>query len=363
MTGVADSIDWVLLTRFFNHSCTAEERRAVQAWVERDPANAAALDDARAVWEATGALPESWNVAAGWRAIETKLDAIDRVGAAPGRQSDAVPAGAVVATIGEHRRADVWRSRAPIGAIAAAVLVALGVGLVVGSHRSAPLPTAGREYATAPGQRETVTLGDGTEFTLAPASRLRLAADYGASRRELTLEGEAYFAVVHDGARPFVVHTANAVTEDIGTRFAVRAYPEDRGVQVVVAEGAVSLGDTASASGSRSVLTHGMLGRVGGDGTTSVVRGVDIDAYVGWTRGALVFQATPVREAVTELSRWYGLDIQLGDSTLARGAITASFKDEALDDVLRSVATAIGGTVERQGHRVVFVRGAHGGHS
>jgi transmembrane sensor len=339
---VGDSIDWVLVTRYLNHSCTNEERRAVRAWAEADPANARALDEARRVWEATGGLPPTWDIGATWQAIESRLDAGETSSGAPARMRPI-----------RHRPAVAWWSRSPVRVIAAAIVVALGVGVALRTvGRGLPLAVAGREYVTVPGQRETVTLADGTEMTLAPGSRLRLAADYGASRRDVVLEGQAYFAVVHDAARPFVVHTANTVTKDIGTRFVVRAYPEDRATRVVVAEGAVSVAD--------SVLERGMLARVAGDSAITVQRGVDLDAYMGWTRGELVFQATPVTDAIHDLARWYGLDMRLADPTLAHGAITASFQDEALDDVLHSVAIAIGATVERDGHRVVFARAARG---
>jgi len=78
-----------------------------------------------------------------------------------------------------------------------------------------------------PGQRETVTLADGTQFTLAPGSRLRLAAaDFRAGLgRDVELTGEAYFAVAHDAGAPVLpVHAGRTVARAI-YRDAVRRAP------------------------------------------------------------------------------------------------------------------------------------------
>ena len=72
-------------------------------------------------------------------------------------------------------------------------------------------------------------------------SRLRYPADFGATARDVELVGEGYFEVVHDSTRPFRVHAGGSVTEDLGTHFVVRAYPELRHVDVAVTEGLVSL--------------------------------------------------------------------------------------------------------------------------
>ncbi len=77
------------------------------------------------------------------------------------------------------------------------------------------------------------------------------------------LEGEGYFEVTHDARRPFRVHAGDALTEDLGTRFVVRAYPELAAVDVAVAEGVVSLrrhpprGTRGAGAGDSAVIRAG----------------------------------------------------------------------------------------------------------
>src|SRR5690349_5983425 len=127
------------------------------------------------------------------------------------------------------------RWRVAVGAIAASLILAVGAALWL-RHDDTPTQAAAepaaREFATGRGQRATIRLVDGSRVELGYASTLRVRQIDG-GRRELFLEGEAVFDVVHDESRPFIVHAANATTEDLGTVFSVRAYPGDSAVRVV----------------------------------------------------------------------------------------------------------------------------------
>ena len=91
-------------------------------------------------------------------------------------------------------------------------------------------------------------LPDGTRGRLAPGSHLRVAAEFGADRRDIHLGGEAFFDVVHDPRRPFTVFAGNAGAREVGTAFSVRAYPQDSAATVVVREGEVALADASVAA-------------------------------------------------------------------------------------------------------------------
>jgi len=323
---------WALLARYAAGECSPAERARVERWLAADPSRRLVLEEMRIAANDAAALAEPVDgtvahtaKAQAWRRLRARMGAERRAAGSP------------------------WSRRlttAGIG-IAAALLMSIGIWRV--------LSRAPRLYATAPGQRESVTLADGTEFTLGPASQLRLAADYGTRRRDVSLVGEAFFAVVHDPAHPFVVHAGYARAEDVGTRFVVRAYPGDRMAQVAVADGAVALSDNAAQVASTRVLRRGALGGVDARGALSVTTTADVDRFTAWTRGELVFTEMPVRDVVVELSRWYGVDVT-ADSSLAAIPLLASFHDEPVTDVVRSVAAAIGATVEQNGRRIVLRR-------
>ena len=98
----------------------------------------------------------------------------------------------------------------------------------------------------------------------------------------MRLEGEAYFAVIHDERRPFVVHAGDLVAHDLGAEFTVRAHPEDAHAMVVVREGEVGIRAATAADGTVRVLMPGQLGRLSANGEP-IVEAVGLEPYFAWT--------------------------------------------------------------------------------
>jgi transmembrane sensor len=247
------------------------------------------------------------------------------------------------------------RWRAAGARAAAAVLVVAGASLVWRAtrtaERSAPdaLATsrAAQSYATQAIRVDTVKLADGSTVILGPSSRLVLADGYGASRRELTLEGQAFFDVVHDDGRPFIVRTRSATLRDVGTSFSVHS-DSARGTRVAVTSGAVDLVSSEVRAGSPTVLHAGDRAEVTGD-RMQVERGVVTDEELSWTRGVLVFHDASLTTVAAELRRWYGLHLVVSDSAIATRRLTATFDRGSADDVGRVLAAVLGGSVRRSG--------------
>jgi transmembrane sensor len=329
------------LARYLAGECSPEEADEVRAWISADPAREEMVESLRQVWEATGRLPAGWDVNGAWDQL---------VAARVARQVRPLRPEPATAPARGFALSAGWS----IVRIAAALVLAVGgagvLWRVAFNHTPARLaPAANRIYTTARGERGETRLADGTRVLLGPDSKLVVPVGYGTGARAVQLEGEAYFEVVHDSARPFAVHARNAVARDLGTRFGVRAYAEDPQVQVVVAEGRVSLGAVRAVGDSDAVLTRGELGRLDAGGTALVVRGVDLDRYLGWTEGQLVFRGAPLSEAAAEIGRWRDIEIRLASPELGEKRLNASFNDESAGDVVRTVATALDLRVTQQG--------------
>ncbi len=320
-----DDLDWALLARSFAGEASEQDTLALERWIAAQPSRRALVAELRRVWDGTGSLAPSWNAEA----------ALERIKSAQARARvlnlRAVSAAAPVVGRGRVTRL-AWR-------VAAAVLLVAGAGAAWLSLRRPTGDVPMAEVTTRRGQLATVRLSDGSEVRLAPASRLRFPKAYGGRRRDVYLDGAALFTVTHDSRRSFTVHTASAVATDLGTRFVVQAYLDDPAVQVVVAEGAVALAPVptrvASADRVYLVLRPGDLGRVTMHGDLEARHAVAVEAYTSWVEGRLAFRDAPLGEAVAQLSRWYDLDITIGDSALAARRLTASFSGESAADMLR----------------------------
>jgi ferric-dicitrate binding protein FerR (iron transport regulator) len=341
-------LDWELFDLYLANAATPAEREEFERWVAERPERA----DFLAAWHRGLEKMESGIAAADREVVWS--GALESVGLAgvshPPRASPHPPAFAV----GEQRKS--WR-RGP--AIAAVALLAIGSVLAARALLLDSAPSPGTEHVvTVPrGERGRFRLPDGSQVMLAAGSTLRHPANFRADSREVTLEGEAYFAVEHDARRPFRVRAGDLVATDLGTEFLVRAYPEDAGARVVVRSGEVAIraAVTEAARGKDQVVRPGELGRLEPSGLPRVER-ADTAAYFAWTQGTLVFDGTPLREALPQLSRWYNLEFHLADTSL--GGIPLSGRlDQTLGETrLDLLAGSLGLKQDRQGRVVTFSR-------
>lgn len=249
-------------------------------------------------------------------------------------------------TQGWHQRA---RSAAAMLLIAGGLTV-LGIHLVRSERGRVSAPAM---VATLPGQRSTVELPDGSRATLAPNSSISYEISPAKGAREVALEGEAYFEVVHDEARPFRVRTANAVVKDLGTAFLVREYSTDTRTRVAVRSGAVAVSASSAGDTPATGLRAGQAVDMDANGEV-VSLTADTASYWAWTMGRLVFDGEPLPEVLTRLSRWYGVEFQLSDSSLSEQYFTGAFDAVSLPQALEILGPLVHVRFEQRG-RVVLV--------
>jgi transmembrane sensor len=253
----------------------------------------------------------------------------------------------------------VTRWRVSVPAVAAAGLLVVGVGswLALGKRSEPTAVTASKMVATGVGVRDSLTLSDGTRVVLGPLSSVKVYAGYASASREVEVRGDAYFEVVHDSSKPFTVYAGNATIRDVGTRFAIRS--NDSGdIGVSVSEGAVSLAQGKSPEPA-TVLKAGDQGTLDRGGKVVTRRGAATDEDLAWLNGRLVFRESPLSEVVSSMRRWYGIDLQIADPSLANRHITATFSGESPERVLEVLRLALGADIERHGDTAV-VRSAKG---
>src|SRR6266851_4228672 len=342
-----DDINWELLDRFFAGECSPADRADVFHWLETHPLPAKyvdALKQAMQLGDRPGAQGP-WESDASWV----------RLAQATGIAPEPRPTAPLHLVPTQPRRHWSLPSGPPLMPVAATVVLLLGSGALwwsVTRHPPAPM----REFTTARGQRAEMRLADGTRILLSVDSKLRVPGDYGAAGRDVYVDGEAYFEVLHDATKPFAVHAGNAVVRDLGTRFGVRAYAGERRVRVVVAEGKVTLrsataADTASPA---PVLSPGDLGRLDASGALSLAQGVNVQHYLAWTDGRLAYQDAPLRDVLPDLARWYDLDVTLAAAPLGDWRVTFDVDGEPLTQVLDGIALLAHARYERNERSVTF---------
>lgn len=235
--------------------------------------------------------------------------------------------------------------------VAASLVLAVSLGW--GWNRYATVEQAA--YSTPMGSVRTVLLSDGSQATLSSDSRIRVALSHGERHIDL-LQGEAYFEVSKDPARPFVVIAGERRVVAVGTRFAVRRDRED--LRVVVTEGIVRLQPgpigsgpparpTLLRAGSRALASaHGVLVR---SGTVE-----DAEREVDWRGGYLTFRDSTLADAAFEFNRYNARKIVMGDPQVAALRVGGNFRWSNTETFVRLLEQGFPVRAEQQPERIVL---------
>jgi len=184
-----------------------------------------------------------------------------------------------------------------------------------------------------------VELSDGTLVHLNSGTKLRYPVKFLKGRkREVFIDGEAYFKVAKDREHPFIVNAGAVAVEVLGTEFNISSYKEDSSVRTVLVEGSVSMSNSVVPE-EKVVLKPGYEGTWNKTAHTTETGEVDVDLYTGWTRGELIFRNSTFENMAKKLERRYNVTIQNDNLLLKDKILNARFNVdiESIEDVLKSI--------------------------
>ena len=150
-----------------------------------------------------------------------------------------------------------------------------------------------------------LTLSDGTMIYLNSESTLSFPVKFQGKERKVYLTGEAYFKVAKNTEHPFVVTAGELEVLVTGTTFGVRAYKDEKDIQTTLESGQVTVrveGKSVKLVPNKQVLFNKLTMGV-------EVRDVDVDLYLAWADGRLVYDNCPLEKILTDLGRWYNIDV------------------------------------------------------
>ncbi|WP_439558344.1 FecR family protein [Dyadobacter sp.] len=211
---------------------------------------------------------------------------------------------------------------------------------------------------------QTLILSDSSIVTLFPGSKLQFPKTFSGESRKVTLTGDAFFEVTHDG-KPFLVYAGETVTRVWGTQFRVTAFPQNKDVKVSVKSGKVSVhkaGEFILPKPSEKQEIPGVMltrhEQVVFDKAQDALEKTQLTdlKIITQNRGlqAQVFVDTPVTEVFKELENMYGIEIQFDERVFADCKIITSFRGETLIERVNSICQAIDASFEPAGGGIVI---------
>jgi len=339
---------WVL--RIDEGILDADDKVALQSWLDEDPKHSDVLMEVAAVWDKTDALAALADLF-------------------PHESMDNKASFTV-----QHRP---WAK----GIAVAASLMLLVVSVTVLLPRLDKVDdnysmtsTQSKAYETAVGEKKTILLPDGSEVLLNTNSQLTL--NFTASARVLNLTQGEILVRVAKGDRPFSVVANNQIVQATGTEFTVEITKEQH-VEVIVTEGSVALGILPKATLpsvvnntnathfneppvlallANNTLSAGEEVTIRADGfVKETITDDDIKVSLSWTNQRLIFRSEPLEQVLREVERYTTVKFTVLDENLKSQVLTGRFRTGDVDTLLLVLKENFNITYEFDGDNSVLL--------
>lgn len=299
-------MDKARLYRYFSSSADDAERSEIRRWVESSPENYETFVAERRFFDAATLIGD--------------LMQEEEAAASP-------------VSIRRPRRI-----LARVAGFAACIALALGCVKADRMFRQSTLEAEAPMYAlTVPaGQRLKVDLSDGSSVWLNSNTTLRFPGVFAHDRRDVEIEGEAYFTVAKDVERPFTVSTSYGNVEVTGTEFNVEAYKEAGAFRLSLVEGGVkySSPDTCYTLAPGENITVG-----NGD----VKKGEIVFEDLEWVHGIVSFSNMPLKDILGRFEKYYGVKVDFSRPDISDVRFSGKFYlEDGIEHALNAIRHDVG---------------------
>ena len=292
----------ITLYKFFAGEASENDKARIKAWLEEDDAHRQQLLDERAYFDAVLLADDAVLENDRRHSLSYRL----------------IHAG--------------WR----VGRWAAVLVLAFVGSYWLLEHQYRTVDKALNVVSVPPGQRTELLLADGTKVYLNAGSTLSYPSRFTGDTRSVSLSGEAYFKVAKDAEHRFIVHTPDqSAVEVYGTHFNIEAYPGDPYVTTTLTEGKVGFLYKEDATTKRAILEPGQkLIYNTSNQNLSRHRTTGI-SELSWTEGKIIFENTPLPEALHMLSKRFNVNFIVKDTRLNKNRFTGTFTTQRLEKILK----------------------------
>lgn len=153
----------------------------------------------------------------------------------------------------------------------------------------------------------SLLLADGSRVWLNASSTLKYPERFAANRREVWLDGEAYFEVTPSATAPFIVRTCHMELEVLGTSFNVCAYAGDERTVTTLLTGRIS--QTFDGVDAPLLLAPSRQSIYSAETHNIVVRPADTEEVMAWKEGKFIARNRPLGEIMEMLAKWYDFKV------------------------------------------------------
>lgn len=225
-----------------------------------------------------------------------------------------------------------------------------------------PAENMPRVIATKKGSKSSIVLPDGTKVWINSDTRLSYNEEAWVNGREVELFGEAYFDVVKNEKKPFVVHTNVMDIKVTGTAFNVRSYDTEKNSEATLIRGSVevylnkkdrqkiTLNPNEKLVVQNSYVHQQTSSQANETSNQAAVQLLTIHTdpadstsnETKWVKNTLVFDREAFEDILPVLERWYDVKITVKNNIISDRKFSGTFQNDSLEDVLESFRFSIG---------------------
>lgn len=189
------------------------------------------------------------------------------------------------------------------------------------------------------GEKRTIKLPDSTIVKLNSGSEIHYPESFDSDKRLVQLSGEAFFDVVPDKSRPFIIESEHMQIRVVGTSFNVKAYRDQSRMTVAVKSGTVEVKNPTNTL--KTVLEKDqMLSICEKEQLFKKERITDDLIAFGWVDNYLIFDDLKLAEAMRLIANWYGISYEISEELHSDKKITAKWKNPTLKNVMENISHA-----------------------
>ncbi|WP_257669203.1 FecR family protein [Parapedobacter tibetensis] len=330
---------YLLITRYLSKQTTLDENEKLADWIALSKGNETEFENIKTIWLAGSSASDALSALSALHKTKEKYGI-----------TDVAPYPAQKKTRGN--RWYYW------GAAAATITIFCLLFLFRYTSENQSGAIVYIEKNTLPKQKLKLILADSTVVYLAPESRLRYPETFAGDKRQVFLEGEAFFEVKRDTLHPFLVTTELLTTRVLGTSFNIDAFAGSPDIRISLFSGKVEVSKENEPEHSYALHPGQQLLYDRNEGR--IYRQDFNEATVnGWITNKLVFRNTPLEEAARKIEKLYSVKIVLIDKDMADRQLWASFENESLEKVLGYLKMA-GGVHFRKEGDVIYLTSKKG---
>jgi ferric-dicitrate binding protein FerR (iron transport regulator) len=194
------------------------------------------------------------------------------------------------------------------------------------------------------GQKSQIVLADGTKVWLNSDTKIKYPGNFSKCQRDVYLEGEAFFEVAKNPRQPFFVHTSGVNVKVLGTKFNVKAYPDEGQVETSLFEGKINLLMDSSLSTKQveQEITPGQSFMYSKTSHQLEAMSFPREEIDGWKNNQLIFKDDTFSNLVKKVERWYDVKVVYDEKLFNDRRLTVElYEGERLERLLEIISKAL----------------------